>query len=165
MKQVTTFSIVAAVSFTIPKRLKAAFGKYHQDKGNLTKAGEAGTVTAAGVKFFATREGRDWSSKETRADYEAAIKSIGYEAKNDDPLAWPQKRGVYLEPGKGFAGKAAFYYALCKLTQEAQKALASAKPKATTGAAKVAVTKTTAKPKTTVKAPAKVSAKLATVKA
>ena len=123
-------TIIADVSFVIPKRIKNAFGKYHQDKGNLTKAGESGKVTKAGAAFFSTREGRNWSSKETRAEYEAAVKAIGHTAKADDPLQWPQKNGVYIEPGKGFIGKAAFFYALVKLTNEAAKAVTKAKPKA-----------------------------------
>lgn len=127
-------TIIADVSFVIPKRIKNAFGKYHQDKGNLVKAGESGKVTKAGAVFFSTREGRNWSSKETKAEYEAAIKAIGHATKADDPLQWPQKNGVYIEPGKGFIGKAAFFYALVKLTNDAAKAAtkAATKPKAET---------------------------------
>ncbi len=128
------FKIIPNVSFAIPSRIAGAFAAYHINKGNLTKAGKAGTVTTTGAAFFSTREGRAWDSKETKAEYEAAIKAIGYTPKADDPLAWPQKQGVYIEAGKGFIGKAAFFYALSKLSQEAAKAAtkAATKPKAET---------------------------------
>lgn len=144
------YSIVAAVPVAAPKFLKAAF-KNHESHGRIGKGGE---ITAAGLTFFNTREGKDWSK--SRADYEAAVKSQGYEFHTREGVEWPHKRGINWQPGAGFIGKAAFFFALCQLTTAAAKAAAKAASKAakekpaTTkpAASKAAKAPTTAEPAT-----------------
>lgn len=153
------YSIVAAVPVAAPKFLKAAF-KNHEGHGRMGKGGE---ITAAGLTFFNTREGKDWSK--SRADYEAAVKSQGYEFHTREGVEWPHKRGVNWQPGAGFIGKAAFFFALCQLTTAAAKAATKAKPAAETKApAKAAAEPATTKPASS-KAKAPTKAKPATVKA
>lgn len=149
------FQIITAVSITAPKFLKAAFAN-HEKQGRMLK----GAITKEGATFFATREGRDWTK--CRADYEAAVKSQGYEFHQRDGVEWPHKRGVNWQPGAGFIGKAAFFFALCDLTGQAAKAATTAKAAQDKSTTKPAASKT--KPATT-KPASKAKAKPVTVTA
>lgn len=154
------FQIITAVSITAPKFLKAAFAN-HEKQGRMLK----GAITKEGATFFATREGRDWTK--CRADYEAAVKSQGYEFHQRDGVEWPHKRGVNWQPGAGFIGKAAFFFALCDLTGQAAKAATTAKAAQDKATTKPAASKTkpaTAKTATT-KPASKAKAKPVTVTA
>lgn len=157
-----TFSIIANVAFEIPKFLAGAFNAYHIKKGNLTKAGNMGTVTPAGVTFFAAREGEKQTAK-TYAAFVESAKGNKYPVTEKHGIHWPVgNQGIAWQAGQGNLGKSAFYFALCELSNKpVKKAPATVQKAPTVSAAPKAKPTAVVKPVSAAKA----VKKAATVKA
>lgn len=157
-----TFSIIANVAFEIPKFLAGAFNAYHIKKGNLTKAGNMGTVTPAGVTFFAAREGEKQTAK-TYAAFVESAKGSKYPIAEKQGIKWPVgNQGIAWQAGQGNIGKSAFYFALCELSSKpAKKAPVTVQKAPTVSAAQKAkptVAAKATKPAKSVKKPLAVTA-------
>lgn len=124
----SAFSIVANVAFEIPKFLAGAFNAYHIGKGRLTKAGKVGRVTAEGAKFFTLREGEAPTAKSLAA-FAETCKTAKYPLTEKGGVTWPVgPNAIAWQAGQGQIGQSAFFYALCELTQAAQKVAQVTKP-------------------------------------